>query len=121
VSYAIKKDGSAWRSVNGPADVGPDENYSTSQPAPFDDSRARAKIDRNEAVARIKVTVGNLVFDGDEASQGRMARAILGMQIAAATEIEWTLADNTHATVTLAQLSQALVLAGAEQARLWPI
>lgn len=34
MSYAIRKDGQGWRAVNGPDDVGPDENYSVTQPAP---------------------------------------------------------------------------------------
>lgn len=30
--YAIRKDGQGWRSVDGPSDVGPDENFSSTEP-----------------------------------------------------------------------------------------
>jgi hypothetical protein len=35
MSYAVRNDGQGWRSVNGLDDVGPDEQYSTEQPAPI--------------------------------------------------------------------------------------
>ncbi|WP_368640574.1 hypothetical protein ABRZ04_05175 [Castellaniella ginsengisoli] len=34
MSYAIQNDGLGWRAVNGPDDVGPDETYSETAPAP---------------------------------------------------------------------------------------
>ena len=77
----------------------------------------KAKADRAEAVANIKVTVDGMVFDGDEASQTRMARAITASQPEEKTN--WVLADNTIAEVTREQLQQALKLAGAEQTKLW--
>ncbi|MTZ15113.1 DUF4376 domain-containing protein [Pseudomonas sp. JL972] len=79
------------------------------------------KARRAEAVRAIKVTTtGGRVFDGDEASQGRMARAILGLQEAGeGATVTWVLADNTPVAVTAAELAEALKLAGAEQARLW--
>ena len=78
------------------------------------------KAQRELAVAAIKVTTaaGN-VFDGDEVSQGRMARAILGLQASAETTVTWVLADNTVIAATAEELQEALALAGAEQARLW--
>lgn len=80
----------------------------------------QAKAAREQAVARIKVTTGNgKTFDGDETSQTRMARAAVALQSAGQTETVWVLADNTPATVTLAELAEALALAGAEQTRLW--
>lgn len=84
-------------------------------------ARESWKGKRAEAVARIKVaTTSGREFDGDEASQGRMARAILGLQEAGAgATVTWVLADNTPVAVTAAELSEALHLAGAEQARLW--
>lgn len=82
--------------------------------------RAQAKAARAAAVQAITVTTATgKEFDGDETSQGRMARAIIGMQAAAAESITWVLADNTPATVTLAELTEALVLAGQQQAALW--
>ena len=77
------------------------------------------KATRTEAVARIRVTTASgKVFDGDETSQTRMARAVVALQAAGQAETLWVLADNTPATVTLDELSEALALAGAEQTRL---
>ena len=83
-------------------------------------ARAAAKTARAAAVDAIVVTTASgKAFDGDETSQGRMSRAIVGMQAAGAPTITWTLADNAVAEVTLAELTEALILAGQEQARLW--
>lgn len=80
------------------------------------------KEHRTEAVARIRVTTASgKVFDGDEISQTRMARAVIALQAAGQSETLWVLADNAPATVTLAELAEALALAGAEQTRLWVI
>ena len=79
------------------------------------------KQGRSESVKNIKVTTkaGN-VFDGDETSQARMARAILGLGAAGPdATVVWVLADNTAIQATGAELREALALAGAEQARLW--
>lgn len=77
------------------------------------------KAERQAAVNAITVTVDGLVFDGDEVSQTRMARAIVVMQAASIPTISWVMHDNTVQTVTVSQLTQALAAAGAEQARLW--
>jgi hypothetical protein len=79
-----------------------------------------AKYNRLLAVNNIKVTTqaGN-TFDGDETSQTRMARAILVLSTGAATSIPWVLADNTVIQASASELTEALTLAGAEQARLW--
>lgn len=78
------------------------------------------KRDRAAAVEAIQVTTtaGN-TFDGDEESQGRMARAILGLESVPNATVTWVLADNSEIQVTPAELREALALAGAEQARLW--
>jgi hypothetical protein len=83
-------------------------------------ARQEWKSDRALAVAAIKVTTqaGN-TFDGDEVSQARMARAILGLQSSASETVTWVLADNKVIQVTATELGEALALAGAEQARLW--
>lgn len=76
---------------------------------------------RSEAVNNIKVTTtsGN-VFDGDETSQARMARAILGLEaIGPDAVVTWVLADNSVIEATAAELREALALSGAEQAKLW--
>lgn len=91
--------------------------------APPTDSELREqwKAQRAEAVSRIVVTTkGGNTFDGDEISQGRMARAILGLNTAGETAtVAWVLADNTVIQANAAALSEALTLAGAEQAALW--
>ena len=86
---------------------------------------AQAKADRAEAVARITVTVDGLTFDGDEASQTRMGRTIaaavaLGADLSAEKRT-WVLADNSIAEVTIAQLAEALRLAGDAQTALWTV
>lgn len=84
-------------------------------------ARAAFKRQREEAVAAIKVTTaaGNM-FDGDEVSQGRMARAILGLQHAdEEASVTWVLADNSVISATLPELAEALQLAGLAQAALW--
>ena len=85
---------------------------------------AQAKAERADAVSRITVTVDGLVFDGDETAQDRMARAITmfnANNLPADTVTPWVLADNTVAEVTVAQLSQALLLAGQAQTALWTV
>ena len=85
---------------------------------------AQAKAERADAVSRITVTVDGMVFDGDETSQDRMARAITmfnSNNLPADYKTDWVLADNTIAKVTVTQLSQALLLAGNEQTSLWTV
>lgn len=84
--------------------------------------REAAKLARAEAVASIRVTTASgKEFDGDEVSQGRMARAILALQIAGKDKTLWVLADNQEVEVTLVELGEALALAGIEQTKLWPL
>lgn len=82
-----------------------------------------AKQARAAAVAAIKVTTaaGN-TFDGDEVSQDRMARGVVALQAAGGTKtVNWILADNTVIEATLAELSEALILAGEAQAAVWVV
>lgn len=81
-------------------------------------ARQAYKAERAAAVKAIIVTTsaGNS-FDGDEESQGRMARAILALP--SEGTITWVLADNSTIQATASELTEALALAGAEQARLW--
>jgi hypothetical protein len=84
-------------------------------------ARQQWKSERAAAVAAIKITTaaGN-TFDGDETSQERMARAILGLQAAGeGATVTWVLADNSVIAADVAELAEALKLAGEEQARLW--
>lgn len=59
-----------------------------------------------------------MTFDGNEAAQERMARAVLMAESPDETT-EWVLADNTVAIVTAAQLRQACRKAGKDQTTLW--
>ena len=84
---------------------------------------AKAKAERADAVSKLTVTVDGMVFDADETSQNRMSRVVsgaqaLGVDLNTTTQI-WVLADNTVATPTVAQLAQALKLAGEAQSALW--
>lgn len=85
-------------------------------------TRDALKAARAAAVDAIVVTVKTgKTFDGNEDAQNRMNRAITGLQAAGVPTIRWTLADNSEADVTLAELTEALILAGQEQSRLWPL
>ena len=82
--------------------------------------REEAKAARATAVENIKVTTAaGHTFDGDETSQARMSRAVLVLSTGAAASVPWVLADNTVIQASAAELTEALALAGAEQARLW--
>ena len=85
-------------------------------------TREELKAQRSAAVEAIKVTTaaGN-TFDGDEVSQTRMARAIIGLSTGLAPSVNWVLADNSVIQVTSAELTEALVLAGQAQAAIWVI
>ena len=84
--------------------------------------RSAATTARAEMVAAIKVaTASGRVFDGDEISQGRMARAIIAMETVGRATTAWVLADNTAALVSSTELREALVLAGQAQTDLWVI
>lgn len=123
MSYAIKNDRSGLRAVSGPDEILADEYFSVSA-VPLELSpealRDQWKQQRAGLVAAIKVTTNaGHTFDGDEESQGRMARAILGLQSVQGGAVTWVLADNSVQEVGAAELTEALTLAGAEQARLW--
>ena len=99
-----------------------DAAYAAQAAAEAANVREAAKRERAAAVNNIKVTTaaGN-TFDGDEISQGRMARAIIALSTGLATSIVWVLSDNTVINATSAELTEALVLAGQAQAAIWVI
>lgn len=102
--------GQAWALVAVPVPAGPTPEQ----------LREQAKAARQIAVDNIKVTTAaGHTFDGDETSQARMSRAILVLSTGAAASVPWVLADNTVIQASAAELTEALALAGAEQARLW--
>lgn len=79
--------------------------------------RQKFKAARQAQVDAITVEVDGMVFQGDEVSQGRMARAAVALND---TEtVLWVLANNAPVQVTKAQLLEALRLAGAAQAAIW--
>lgn len=82
--------------------------------------REEWKTSRAATVEAIKVTTtaGN-EFDGDEISQGRMARAIIALGTTPGGTVNWVLADNSVINATAAELTEALALAGAAQAAIW--
>ena len=82
--------------------------------------QAKAKAQRATAVDAIKVTTqaGN-EYDGDEVSQGRMARAIIALQATGTPTVKWVLANNVPTDVPVADLVEALALAGGAQAAIW--
>ena len=86
-------------------------------------ARNTAKAERAEAVSKLVVTVNGKKFDADETSQNRMARVVagaqaLGVDLETTTQI-WVLADNTVAQPTVAELAQALKLAGEAMTSAW--
>ena len=96
------------------------ETVTANQLAKAERDRESFKAARATAVDNIKVTTaaGN-TFDGDETSQARMSRTILVLSTGAAASVPWVLSNNTVIQATAAELTEALTLAGVEQARLW--
>ena len=96
------------------------EQIAANQATALTAAREALKAQRTAAVEAIKVTTqaGN-TFDGDEVSQGRMARAILALSTGLAPSVSWVLADNSVIQATAAELTEALVLAGQVQAAVW--
>lgn len=96
-----------------------DAEIEAARKAEADALLAAAKASRAAEVEALKVTTtaGN-TFDGDEVSQGRMARAIIALSAAGGT-VNWVLADNSIVPCSVAELTEALAMAGAAQAAIW--
>jgi penicillin V acylase-like amidase (Ntn superfamily) len=93
-------------------------------PAPvIPPTRDELKAQRADAVAAIQVTTGaGNTFNGDETSQSRLVRAVVALDAApVGTTVNWVLADNSVLVATKAELTEALMLAGAAQAAIWVI
>lgn len=98
------------------------ETVAANQARAQEQQREAAKSARTAAVAAIKVTtVSGKVFDGDEASQERMVRAIKTAELASITTGFWTLADNSRVEITIDELKEALVLAAIAQNNQWSL
>ncbi|MFM5873905.1 DUF4376 domain-containing protein [Aeromonas veronii] len=76
------------------------------------------KNNRSAQVSAITVQVGGNTYQGDEISQSRIAMAITSSS-SDMEKIEWTLADNTTAEVTILQLREVLRLAVMRQTAIW--
>ncbi|MGS3129990.1 DUF4376 domain-containing protein [Aeromonas caviae] len=76
------------------------------------------KVERQQRVDAITVEVDGFIFDGDEVSQNRMARAVTAADQLTDTA-PWTLHDNSVVTVTALQLKTACRLAGEAQTAIW--
>lgn len=79
--------------------------------------REQFKKNRSSLIKDIRVEVNGKMFDGDEVSQGRMARSLVALKDD--ETITWVLSDNTPAQVSKEDLLEALRLAGAKQTELW--
>ena len=99
-----------------------DVSIAAAQAAQDANVRLAAQKERDAAVDVITVTTASgKVFDGNEASQGRMQRAIATMAVTGAKTIPWVLAGNKTAKVGAADLTEALSLAFTAQAAIWVI
>lgn len=84
----------------------------------FEQDYAAWKQERTALVGAITVQVGDHLYQGDELSQSRIARFVAASN-SDSDEVEWTLADNTVANVTVSNLREALRLAGVRQTEIW--
>lgn len=75
------------------------------------------KHNRQKLLDTLTVEVDGMVFDGDEVSQGRMARAVFIMDDD--DTVNWVLANNEVVPASKQQLSTALRLAGSKQVEIW--
>lgn len=80
---------------------------------------AEAKRLRAAQVAAITVDVDGMLFNGDETSQDRMSRALRVAEITGMESTNWVLANDQVATVTVAQMKQALAKSMLTQGSYW--
>jgi biopolymer transport protein ExbD len=84
--------------------------------------RVLAKVERAIIVASLTITTkSGRVYDADETSQNRMARAIVALKGANQNTTLWVLNDNTVVDTSVAELLEALELAGTAQSAIWVI
>ncbi|OCR88880.1 hypothetical protein CFT12S00416_05505 [Campylobacter fetus subsp. testudinum] len=89
------------------------------------------KVSRANAVENIEVTLNNckpygtdesdneVIFQGDETSQNRIARALSVASSASLTSTLWTAKNNKVYELKIEQLAQILLKAGQAQTALW--
>lgn len=80
---------------------------------------AKLKATRATEVSNLTVSVDGMSFDADESAQQRITRVITIAETAELESIDWVLADDTVANVTIDQLKQVLKQAVLAQAELW--
>lgn len=78
------------------------------------------KTDREKLVEAIEVIYNTVIYQGDETSQTRMARAIIGLADDIVT-IDWVAKDNSVNALTRIDLQAILLDAGTQQSVLWSI
>ena len=76
------------------------------------------KEKRQELVDAIEVVYDGIAYQGDETSQDRMSRAIVGMPTDAST-IQWKAKDNSVQTLTRVDLREILFQVGQKQTEIW--
>ena len=79
---------------------------------------AELKRAKTDALTKIVVEVDGKLFDGNETARLNMISAIQASDLLGITENTWKLADNSVATVSVADLKQALALAIQEVGRI---
>ena len=84
----------------------------------LDADYATWKQERAVLVAAIVVQVGDHLYQGDEQSQSRMVSFVVASS-SDSDGVDWVMADNTVARVTIGELREALRLAGLRQAAIW--
>ena len=75
------------------------------------------KIIRQNIVDNIEVIYNEIIYQGDEKSQDRMSRAVVGMDDY--DTIEWKAKDNSKVVLLRSELKQILKLSGIEQTKVW--
>ena len=81
-------------------------------------TNAAKKENRQMLVGLIEVGYKEVIYQGDETSQGRISRAINGLPDDITT-ILWKAKDNSSHELTRLDLKEILFLAGQEQTRIW--
>ena len=80
---------------------------------------ANAKLARTREVSNLVVEVDGLSFDGNEKAQDRMLRAVSTAELLGTKTVDWVLADNSVASITVTQLKEALKKSVEQTTRLW--
>lgn len=86
----------------------------------FAEDMSAWKASRRNAVRNIEVTYNAVVYQGDEESQTRMARAIVALPDDVTT-IDWVAKDNSVNALTKLDLQAILIDAGNQQSALWSV